>query len=194
MRVSYNWLKDYVGVGDISAHEIAGRLTTVGLEVCSVKEIELKLDNVVAGLVKEVKSHPHADKLSVCQVDTGNTVRTIVCGAPNVVPGIVVPVVLPVGKVGDLRINKAKIGGIESDGMICSEKELGLSDDADGIMLMPPDVLPSTPLASLYPCKDYIIDIEITRCIAQDSVCQYDGVTIFCKNRTRQSIWRCLIT
>ena len=133
MRVSYNWLKDYVKF-DISPNELAEKLTMAGLEVEEVISLLPKFEGVIVGHVLSVSRHPNADKLSLCRVDTGKDEFDVVCGATNVAEGQTIAFA-PVGTKlpNGLKIKKAKIRNIESFGMICSEEELGLAEKSDGI-------------------------------------------------------------
>ncbi len=164
MKVSLNWLKDYVNLEDIPVDEITSRLTMIGLEVeDSVNQGEMYKDFIVAS-VKEKKKHPNADKLSVCIVWTGEKELQVVCGAPNVEQGQKV-VFAPIGTVipnGNFVINKAKIRGMESYGMICSESELELSDDHTGIIILDPSLKEGTPVTKAMGLDDVIMEIAIT--------------------------------
>lgn len=145
MKISYNWLCEYVGFRpDIS--ELSDQLTAVGLEVEGVetyRSVPFPLSGVVTGAVVECSKHPEADRLSLTKVDIGNgALLDIVCGAPNVAAGqkVLVATVgsrLPDGKGGTFEIKEARIRGAISQGMICAEDELGLSDNHDGIMVLP---------------------------------------------------------
>jgi phenylalanyl-tRNA synthetase beta chain len=138
LKVSLNWIKDYIDLKGIPARDIIEKLTMAGLEVeDAVNESEIFKDFVVS-YVKDKKKHPNADKLSLCTVNTGTEDLQVVCGAPNVEAGQKI-VFAPIGTTipnGGFKIAKAKIRGVESFGMICSESELGLSDDHSGIMVL----------------------------------------------------------
>ena len=141
MLISKKWLSRYVDLDDRSAQEILLDLTLSTAEVEGVTRYGDGIDEVVIGHVVEREKHPDADKLSVTRVDVGlGELQTIVCGAPNVAAGQRVPVILPGGRLpGDFKIKKSKIRGVESHGMICSEKELGLSEESAGILVLPED-------------------------------------------------------
>ncbi|HRO60523.1 MAG TPA: phenylalanine--tRNA ligase subunit beta, partial [Burkholderiaceae bacterium] len=126
---------------DWTAEEIADRLTMAGLEVEDAEPAAPPFSGVVVAEVRAVERHPNADKLSVCQVDAGDGVpRTIVCGAPNVVAGMRVPCALPGARLpGDFEIRPVKMRGVESAGMLCSARELGLSEDHSGLLALAPD-------------------------------------------------------
>ncbi len=163
MKVSLNWLKEYVDT-DLEPSIIAEKLTMAGLEVESVEERYNYLDNIVVARVIEVKKHPNADKLSVCQVDVGgDELVQIVCGAPNVHENMFVPCALP-GAVlpGDFKIKKGKLRGEVSAGMLCSASELRLETDAAGIMDLQGEFVPGTPLEKALTLSDTVYEIDLT--------------------------------
>ncbi len=162
MNISLNWLRDFVP-WDGSAVELAERLTLNGLNVESVDDFVLTFPGVVVAKVLKKEKHPNADKLSLCEVDDGEGVHQVVCGAPNVRAGLTVLFArigckLPNG----LKLKKSKIRGIESQGMICSASELGFSDDSEGIMELADEPTPGTPADELYGYRDTVFDIEVT--------------------------------
>ena len=136
MKVSLNWLKKYVSFKD-SHQQLANRLTMIGLEVEEIHDSGTDFSGVLVGKVLTVDKHPSADKLSICSVDTGDQKLHIVCGASNVAEGQIVPVA-PEGAVlgGNFTIERRTIRGEVSEGMICSEKELGIGENHDGIMVL----------------------------------------------------------
>ena len=135
MVVTYNWLKEFVDF-DLSPEDLSHRLTMAGLEVDAMEKTGEGMESVIVAHLKSVEKHPEADRLTVCQVDTGADVVQVVCGATNHKTG---DYVAQVGTVlpGDFKIKKSKIRGQVSMGMLCSEKELGLSEEAEGIMILP---------------------------------------------------------
>ncbi len=162
MIVTYNWLKEFVEF-DLTPEALADLLTMIGLEVEGIKKIGADLDDVVVAVVREKAQHPNADKLSLCQVDNGKEVLSIVCGAQNFKAGDRVALaqigaVLP----GDFRIKRSKIRGSESFGMLCSEKELGLAEESEGIMLLPEGLQLGTPVFEALGLKDVIFEIGLT--------------------------------
>ena len=164
MKVSLNWLKDYLDVYG-TAEEISDTLTALGLEA-SYEITGKSFTNVVLGKVVKCGPHENADKLSVCEVDTGDGKNhTIVCGAPNVKSGIHVPVA-KVGATlnnGDLKIKQAKLRGVESSGMICSERELAISDEHEGIMILDTKAELGTPIEEILIFKkDTLFEIDLT--------------------------------
>lgn len=162
MKISLSWLRDYLRT-DKSPAEIAKILTDAGLEVGAIESNGVTTAKVVAAQVLESVQHPNADRLSVCKVDDGSgTPRQIVCGAKNYKVGDKVPLAQP-GAVmpGDFKIKVGKLRGVESEGMMCSSKELGLGEGADGLLILPPATQVGTPLTELFPAEE-IFEIEIT--------------------------------
>ena len=162
MLLSLNWLRDFVPYeGEVQA--LADRLTMIGNEVEEVFNPFEQLTPLVVGHVVECEKHPEADKLSVCTVDVGDETLQIVCGAPNVAKGQKVPVA-KVGTVlpGDLKLKKAKIRGVQSMGMICSERELELSEDHTGIMVLPDNLAPGENFVQALGLETTVFDIGIT--------------------------------
>lgn len=166
MKISRNWLKQYVRI-HASAEELKRAITFLGFEVEGVVQTGLApLPLVVVGEIKTRDKHPNADKLSVCTVEVGPAhggVRTIVCGAPNCDVGNRVPVALP-GAVlpGDFKIKESRIRGQQSDGMMCSTRELGLGDDQAGLLLLEATAPIGAPLNQVLPEGDTVFDIEVT--------------------------------
>src|SRR5438067_7612289 len=162
MKFSVNWLREFVELPS-NVDELADSLTMAGIEIEGIEKRGAKFDNVVVAQIKISEQHPNADRLSVCQVDDGSgQTRQIVCGAKNYQIGDKVPLALP-GAVlaNDLKIKPSKLRGIESQGMLCSASELGLSEDSDGLLILSPDAKIGEPIASLFP-EDTILEVEIT--------------------------------
>ena len=161
MKIVYSWLKDFVDI-DVPVEELADALTSSGLEVASVERKGVP-EGIVVGKVLEREKHPNADRLSVCKVDAGTgEPLTIVCGAPNVRAGLVVPLAtIGTAVAPDFVIKKSKLRGVESSGMLCSERELGISDDHEGLMELPQEWVAGTPFSTYYP-DEAIIEIELT--------------------------------
>ncbi|MEA5446495.1 phenylalanine--tRNA ligase subunit beta [Gammaproteobacteria bacterium AB-CW1] len=162
MRVSTNWLNEWVDHG-LETQALADRLTMAGLEVDAIEGAAEDFSGVVVGEVISVEPHPNADKLNLCQVSDGNDTVPVVCGAPNVFKGMRAPfarvgAVLP----GDFKIKKAKLRGEASQGMLCSAKELGLSEDAAGLMQLAGDAPVGTDLRDYLGLDDQIIEIDLT--------------------------------
>ncbi len=164
MKISLNWLKDYIDLSGISTTEIADKLTMSGLEVEDVIDQNEIYKDFIVGFVKDKKKHPNADKLSLCTVSNGKEDYQVICGAPNVDAEQKI-VFAPIGTIipkGNFKIGKAKIRGIESFGMICSEAELELSDDHSGIMVLSNGVKEGTPITEALSLNDVIFEIGIT--------------------------------
>ena len=171
MKISRKWLQQLVDLTDIKDEDIAARLTMLGIEVESYENLSGKYDGFVVGSVLEVEKHPNADKLKLCKVDVGGEVKSIICGAPNVAVGQKVPVGLvgatvphnqhdPDGK--PFQLTRAKIRGVESEGMICSARELDLGEDASGIMVFDESATAGTPLAEHFGMNDTVYEISLT--------------------------------
>lgn len=163
MLLSINWLKELTPYDD-SLEKLAHALTMLGLEVEEIFNPFAEIKKLIIGHVRETRKHPNADKLTVCQVDVGQGDPVqIICGAPNIAANQFVPVALPGTTLpGDLKIKKAKIRGVASAGMICSERELGLSDDHSGIMVIQNNTHPGQRLAEALGLEEVVFDIGIT--------------------------------
>jgi phenylalanyl-tRNA synthetase beta chain len=163
MRVPYGWLREYCDPG-MDPAALADRLVMTGTEVERLDTIGPSSgEGFVVGKVLEREKHPKADRLSVCRVDTGEGERTIVCGAPNVDAGQTVAVVLPGATMpGGMKIRKAKLRGVPSEGMILSAAELEIAEEADGIMVLDDGPAPGTPLAEVLPLGETVLEIEVT--------------------------------
>ncbi|MCK9524946.1 MAG: phenylalanine--tRNA ligase subunit beta [Limnochordia bacterium] len=162
MLISYKWLQDYVQI-PWEPEELARRLTMAGLEVEGTSPLAPELPRVYTGFVNEVAKHPGADSLNLCSVDVGGQgVYSIVCGAPNVAEGQTVAVALEGARLpGGLEIKPTEIRGIRSSGMICSQSELGLSDDHDGIWVLPDGLGRGLPLAEAVGLDDVVLDVSV---------------------------------
>jgi len=162
MQVSFNWLKDYISI-DLDPEELADLLTMAGIEVENVVKIGDGLDGVVVGQITAVNPHPKADKLSLCNVDTGSDTCSIVCGATNIKPGDKVPLAQIGTKLSSgITIKKAKIRGELSQGMLCSETELALGNDESGIMILPSNTKVGQLVAPALGLEDYILEVSLT--------------------------------
>ncbi len=162
MRVSLEWLSEYVDL-DIDPYDLAERLTMAGTAVEAVERQGEELEGVLVGRVLEVRPHPDADRLSVCRVDLGGVSAEIVCGAPNVRPGMLAPVATPGTKLPDgSTIGKVDIRGVTSSGMLLSERELGISEEAAGIMELEEGTEPGTPLKKALGAEDTVLVLEVT--------------------------------
>jgi phenylalanyl-tRNA synthetase beta chain len=163
MKFSEHWLRTLVDP-PIDSEELAQRLTMAGLDVEERTPAAPAFSGVVVGRVLSVARHPDADRLTVCQVDVGGpSPLAIVCGAPNVVPGVTAPCALVGANLpGGLVINKTAMRGVESEGMLCSAKELGLADDASGLLLLDLDLEPGTDLRKALDLDDPLLTLKLT--------------------------------
>lgn len=162
MKVSLNWLREFVAA-DLSAAELAERLTMAGLEVESI-ESHGTFDGMIAGRIVGLERHPNADKLAVCTVDVGSesTLR-VVSGAPNLDAGLRVAVALPGATLADgTRVESVEIRDLSSAAVLLSEREIGISDDHSGVMRLDAGALPGTPLAAILDTADTVLEVAIT--------------------------------
>jgi phenylalanyl-tRNA synthetase beta chain len=170
MNISYNWLKDYIPF-DLSPEQLSEALTSIGLETGNVEEVEPVrggLKGLVTGKVIRCEAHPNSDHLHITTVDLGNgEPQQIVCGAPNVTAGqkVIVATVGTTLYAGNesFTIKKSKIRGVESNGMICAEDEIGVGNSHDGIIVLPEDTPIGIPAKEYYKIKsDYVLEVDIT--------------------------------
>ncbi len=170
MNISYNWLKEYVDF-NLTPDEVAAALTSIGLETGSVEEVQTikgGLEGIVIGEVLTCEPHPNSDHMHVTTVNLGEGDPVqIVCGAANVAAGQKVVVATLGTKLYDgdecFTIKKSKLRGVESNGMICAEDEIGLGTSHDGIIVLPADAVPGTPAKDYYNIKsDYVLEVDIT--------------------------------
>jgi len=162
MKFSVNWLREFVDLPR-NAEEIAELLTRAGVETEGIETRGAKIDKVIVSQVNASSRHPNADRLTVCEVDDGSGAkRQIVCGATNYKVGDKVPLALPGAKLPNgTEIRKSKLRGVESEGMLCSAIELGLGQDAAGLLILSPKAKIGAPISGLFP-GDTILDVEIT--------------------------------
>ena len=162
MKFSENWLRQHVKT-TATREELAATLTAIGLEVEELTPLGEALDGVVVARILSAEKHPQADKLQVCQVDAGlDAPLQIVCGAPNARAGLVAPLATIGTTVGTLTIKAAKLRGVESNGMLCSAKELGIDADASGLLELPDDAPVGKPLADYLGLPDAAIELKLT--------------------------------
>jgi len=163
MKFSESWLRTLVDP-ELSSDELSHLLTMAGLEVEDLSPVAPAFAEVVVARVLEVVRHPDADRLNVCQVDTGDgNPRQIVCGAPNVAPGLRVPCALPGATLpGEFTIKVAKVRGIESSGMLCSARELGIAEDASGLLVLPADAPVGQSIRDYLDLDDKVFELKLT--------------------------------
>ena len=162
MKISEQWLREWVSP-ELSTEELAHQITMAGLEVDAIDPVAGEFSDVVVAQIISAEQHPDADKLRVCQVDVGGETVQIVCGAPNARAGLKAPLarvgaVLP----GDFKIKPAKLRGVESQGMLCAEKELGLSEANEGLMELAEDAPVGSDLRDYLGLDDKVIEIGLT--------------------------------
>jgi len=163
MKFSEQWLREWVNPA-VDTQQLAHQLTMAGLEVDAIDAVAAEFEQVVVGEVMEISPHPDADKLRVCQVNVGQAdLLNIVCGATNVAVGLKVPAALIGAKLpGGLKIKKSKLRGVESCGMLCSAKELGMAEQAEGLMVLPDDAPVGEDIRQYLKLEDVTIELGLT--------------------------------
>jgi len=162
MKVSLNWIKEYVDV-ELPPDELSHLLTMTGLEVEGLEAVGQGLDDIIVAKILKVAPHPNANRLSICSVDTGRERIEVVCGAPNAEEGVLSPLILAGGILPDgTRMKESRIRGEVSGGMLLAEDEIGLTDDHSGIMILAPDLTPGTSFSSALSYPDWVFDLGIT--------------------------------
>ncbi|MDX1588486.1 MAG: phenylalanine--tRNA ligase subunit beta [Oleiphilaceae bacterium] len=162
MKFSEQWLRQWVNP-TIGSEELVERITMAGLEVDGIEPVAGQFTQVVVGQVDSVEPHPDADKLRVCQVSDGQETVTVVCGAPNVRPGMKAPFARVGAQLpGGMQVRKARLRGVASFGMLCGADELGLAEDSDGLMELPGEATPGQDLREALNLDDRIIDVDLT--------------------------------
>ena len=162
MKFSENWLRQHVKT-DATTEQLSATLTDIGLEVEEATALGSGLDHVIVARIADIAPHPEADRLRICQVDAGQDVMLqIVCGAPNARLGLKAPLAMLGAKLGDLTIKPAKLRGVESNGMLCSAKELGLDNDASGLMELPDDAPVGRSIRDYLQLPDTQFELKLT--------------------------------
>ena len=161
MNVPESWLRRLVDPS-LTTDELAHLLTMSGLEVESCEPLVPPFEGVVAVRVLEVARHPNADKLSVCKVDAGGDALSIVCGAPNVRAGMLAPLAKVGARLAGGEIGIATMRGVRSHGMLCSARELGLSEDHSGLLELPAGSAPGADVRELLELDDHVFTIKLT--------------------------------
>ena len=163
MLISLEWLADYIDVSDLKVAELEETLTMLGLEVEGVENIPAIDDLVVVGKILQTAPHPDAQRLTLCTVDSGaGGIREIVCGANNVKPDMLIALAQPGTRIQGQELKSVTIRGKVSQGMICSEKELGLGDEHDGILPLDPNLTIGAKVSTVFPIADTVLDVSIT--------------------------------
>ncbi len=163
MRISLQWLSEWIGGPLPMPKDLAARLTMAGIEIEGVEAAAPPLPGVIVGEIVERVKHPNADTLSVCQVNTGAEIVQIVCGAPNARAGLKAPLAMVGAKLpGGMEIKKARLRGVESFGMLCSARELALSEDAVGLLELPAELQAGTALVTALGLDDTILEVNLT--------------------------------
>lgn len=162
MKISEQWLREWVDPA-LNTEDLGHQLTMAGLEIDAIDPVAGAFSGVVVGEIISAQQHPDADKLRVCEVNTGDSTVQIVCGAPNARAGLKAPLAMVGGELpGDFKIKKAKLRGVESHGMLCAEAELGLSDASDGLMELAADAPVGGDLRDYLGLDDQVFEIGLT--------------------------------
>jgi len=161
MKISRNWLANYIS-SDKTNSQLVDLFTQLGLE-CTVSKYKNNFSDVIIGKVLKCVKHPNADKLKLCEIDLGDKIEKIICGAPNIKKGLTVAVAIVGAKIGNFKIKKAKIRDVYSNGMVCSGKELGINEDNDGIMILSDNLSVGENIIEVLNLEeDSIFDFDIT--------------------------------
>jgi len=162
MRISLSWLREFVDIDQTPA-AVAESLTMAGLEVEGLEHRAQNLNDVTAARIMDIRPHPGADRLSICQLDAGKEEVSVVCGAPNIRKGDLAPLALPGTTLPNgMVIKESRIQGEISHGMLLAEDEMGLTDDHTGIMILPDDLTPGQPLSSALDLEDWILEVSLS--------------------------------
>jgi len=163
MKFTLSWLNQFISTEGLTSAQLADKLTMLGLEVDSVEELFVDLEQITTARIREVNTHPDADKLTICEVDTGAEIVQVVCGAPNVRVGMLTAIARPGVKLPDgTKIKKAKVRGVVSAGMLCSARELGLNNDHNGILELDDQLATGLSLAEALGLRDTMIEVDLT--------------------------------
>ncbi|MGL6223718.1 MAG: YtpR family tRNA-binding protein, partial [Steroidobacteraceae bacterium] len=163
MRISLQWLSEWIGGPLPAPKDLAARLTMAGLEIEGVAAAAPPLPGVIVGEIVERLPHPNADTLSVCQVNTGSATVQIVCGAPTARAGMKAPLAMVGAKLpGGMEIKQARLRGVDSMGMLCSARELGLAEDAQGLLELSAELRTGATLVEALGLDDTILEVNLT--------------------------------
>lgn len=160
MLISMNWISEFTDLSGVNIKELINRFTLSTAEVEDIYEMGKNIKDVVVGKIVEINDHPNSKKLHLVKVDIGTKVVEVVCGAPNVFVGAVIPFAKLGGQVGDLLIKEVPIAGVVSGGMCCSEKELGISDDNSGLMIIEEDYPLGTDIKEFMQLDDIVFEVD----------------------------------
>ncbi|HOX22512.1 MAG TPA: hypothetical protein PLL10_03535, partial [Elusimicrobiales bacterium] len=161
MRILYSWLKDFIDL-NVPAEELRDVFPRLGMEVAAIEKTGAHFTGVSAAKITAIGKHPNADKLSLVDLETGSGMKKVVCGAKNIAVGQIVPLAVEGAQLPGGILKKAKIRGVESDGMICSSDELGApGGPVDGIYVLPPDTPVGADAVALFGGPDWIFELEI---------------------------------
>ena len=160
MFLSMNWIRDFVNLDGIDLDDLIHKFTLGTAEVEGVEHVGSDIQDVVVGQIVSVEDHPNSQKLHLLKVDGGDRIYQVVCGAPNVAEGMKVPFAKTGGMAGGMKIEKRPVAGYDSEGMCCSERELGLSDNHEGLMVLPEEAPVGTDIKALYEVEDLIFEVD----------------------------------
>ncbi len=160
MFVSMNWIRDYVNLDGLDIENLIHRFTLATAEVEDIIYKGKELKDVVVGQIVSIENHPDSKKLHLLKVDGGDRIYDVVCGAPNAALNIKIPFVKAGGSVPGMEIKKCKVAGFESEGMCCSESELGISDDHSGLMILDDTLVVGTDIKDVFPIDDIIFEVD----------------------------------
>lgn len=160
MFLSMNWIRDFVNLDGIDLDDLIHKFTLGTAEVEGAEHVGKDIQDVVVGQILSVENHPDSKKLHLLKVDGGDRIYQVVCGAPNVAEGMKVPFAKMGGMAGGMKIEKRPVAGYDSEGMCCSERELGLSDNHEGLMALPEDAVVGTDIKDLYEVEDLIFEVD----------------------------------
>lgn len=160
MFLSMNWIRDFVNLDGVDLDDLIHKFTLGTAEVEGVQHVGQDIQNVVVGQILSIENHPNSQKLHLLKVDGGDRVYDVVCGAPNVEVGMKVPFARMGGMAGGMKIERRPVAGCDSEGMCCSERELGMSDNHEGLMKLPEDAVVGTDIKELYEIEDVIFEVD----------------------------------
>lgn len=160
MFLSMNWIRDFVNLDGVDLDDLIHKFTLGTAEVEGVEHVGKDIQDVVVGQILSINDHPNSKKLHLLKVDGGDRVYDVVCGAPNVAAGMKVPFARMGGMAGGMKIERRPVAGFDSEGMCCSERELGISDNHEGLMKLPEDAVVGTDIKKLYEIDDVIFEVD----------------------------------